>query len=77
MANVFSWFPLLFMAAIFVAVHTDGQSKVGFHFQSCLLANTALNWLFISLMEPDSSYARLFVNSVLHIYCCKTNFITH
>ena len=45
---------LLVVAAIFVAVHTDGQSKVSFHFQSCLLPNTALNRLFISLMEPDS-----------------------
>ena len=45
---------LLVVAAIFVAVHTDGQSKVSFHFQSCLLANTALNWSFIGLVEPDS-----------------------
>ena len=28
---------LLVVAAIFVAVHTDGQSKVSFRFQSCLL----------------------------------------
>ena len=27
---------LLVVAAIFVAVHMDGQSKVSFHFQSCL-----------------------------------------
>ena len=45
---------LLVVAAIFIVVHTDGQSKVSFHFQSCLLANTALNWSFISLVEPDS-----------------------
>ena len=45
---------LLVVAAIFVAVHTNGQSKVSFHFQLCLLVSTALNWLFISLAEPDS-----------------------
>ena len=46
---------LLVVAAIFVAVHMDGQSKVSFSFQSCLLVNTALNWSFTSLAEPDSS----------------------
>ena len=46
---------LLVVAAIVVAVHTDGQSKVSFHFQSCLLANTTLNQSFISLVEPDCS----------------------
>ena len=30
---------LLVVAAIFVAEHTDGQSKVSFHFQSCLLVS--------------------------------------
>ena len=45
---------LLVVAAIFIAVHMDGQSKVSFHIQSCLLANTALNRSFVSLMEPDS-----------------------
>ena len=49
---------LLFVAAIFVAVHTDCQSKVSFHFQSCLLANATLNQSFISLAEPDSFYLR-------------------
>ena len=47
-------FILLVVAAIFTAVHTDGQSKVSFHIKSCLLENTALNWLFISLVGPDS-----------------------
>ena len=61
---------LLVVAAIFVAIHTDGRSKVSFHFQSCLLAITALNRSFISLVEPDSFYyARLFLNSVLRIDC--------
>ena len=46
---------LLVVAAIVVAVHTDGQSKVSFNFQSCLLANTTLNQSFISLVEPDCS----------------------
>ena len=45
---------LLVVAAIFVAVHTNGQSKVSFHFKSCFLVSTALNWLSISLAEPDS-----------------------
>ena len=45
---------LLVVAAIFIAVHMDGQSKVSFHIKSCLLANTALNRSFVSLMEPDS-----------------------
>ena len=43
-------FSLLVVAATVVAVHTDGQSKVSFNFQSCLLANTTLNWSFISLV---------------------------
>ena len=51
MVNLSSWFPvfvlivLLVVAAIFVAVHTDGQSKVSFHFQSCLLVSAVLNRL--------------------------------
>ena len=45
---------LLVVAAIFVAVHTDSQSKVSFHFQSCLLVSTTLNRSFINLAEPDS-----------------------
>ena len=80
--NLSSWFPvfvlivLLVVAAIFVAIHTDGRSKVSFHFQSCLLANTVLNWLFISLVEPDSFYyTRLFLNCALRIDC--SNLIAH
>ena len=45
---------LLVVAAIFVAVHIDGQSKVNFHFQSCLLVSTMLNRSFISLAKTDS-----------------------
>ena len=45
---------LLVVAAIFVAIHTDGQSKVSFHVQSYLLVIMALEWLFVSLVEPDS-----------------------
>ena len=45
---------LLVVAVIFVAVHTDGQSKLNVHFQSCLSASTTLNRSFISLTEPDS-----------------------
>ena len=55
------------MAAIFIAVYrkaTDGQSKVSFHFESCLLVSTALNRSSVSLAEPDSSSARVFVNIV-------------
>ena len=74
---VFSLFVLIILlvvGAVFIVVHrkaTDGQSKVSFHFQSCLLANTALNHSFINLVEPDSSYTRLLVNSVLRINCCQ------
>ena len=46
-------------------------TRISFHFQSCLLASTTLNQSFISLTEPDSSYARLSVNSVLRINCCQ------
>ena len=45
---------LLVVAAIFIAVHTDGESKESFYFQSCLLVNTTLNWSFITLAEPNS-----------------------
>ena len=62
---------LLVVAAIFVAVYTDGQSKVSFHFQSCLLVSAALNHL-VSRSQTLSNYARLYVNSVLCIdYCHK------
>ena len=63
---------LLVVAAIFVAVHMDGQSKVSFHFQSCLLVSAVLNHL-VSQSQTLSSYARLFVNSVLRIDCCQKN----
>ena len=53
---------LLVVAAIFVAVHTDGQSKVSFQFQLCLLVSTVLNCL-VSQSQTLSSYTRLFVNS--------------
>ena len=49
---------LLVVAAIFVVVHMDGQSKVSIHFQSCLLVSTVLNRSFISLTEPDSFQLR-------------------
>ena len=61
---------LLVVAAIFVAVHTDGQSKVSFQFQSCLRVSTMLNYL-VSLSQTLSSYTRLFVNSALRIDCCQ------
>ena len=73
-ANLASWFPffvliiLLVVAAIFAAVHADGQSNVSF-IQSCLLASTALNQSSVSLTEPHSRSTRLFVISVLHIDC--------
>ena len=63
------------LSVLFVAVYTDGQSKVGIHFLSCLLVNTVLNRLLILLVlrsQTFSSYARLFVNSVLCINGCKT-----
>ena len=49
---------LLVVAGIFVAVHMDGQSKVSFHFQSCLLVSTVLNCLVSqsqTLAIPDCS----------------------
>ena len=67
---------LLVVAAIFVAVHTDGQSKVSFHFQSCLLVSTVLNRL-VSQSQTLSSYTRLFVNSALRIDCCQKNLIIY
>ena len=67
---------LLVVAGIFVAVHTDGQSKVSFHFQSCLLVSTVLNCL-VSQSQTLSSYTRLFVNSALRIDCCQKNLIIH
>ena len=67
---------LLVVAAIFVAVHTDGQSKVSFHFQSCLLVSTVLNCL-VSQSQTLSSYTRLFINSALRIDCCQKNLIIH
>ena len=67
---------LLVVAAIFVAVHTDGQSKVSFQFQSCLLVSTVLNCL-VSQSQTLSSYARLFVNSALCIDCCQKKLIIH
>ena len=33
--------------------------------------STALNQSSVTLMEPDSSSARLFVNSALRIDCCN------
>ena len=62
---------LLVVATIFVAVHTNGQSKLSFHFQSCLLVSNALNRSSVSLAEPDSSSTRLFINNALHIDCCN------
>ena len=67
---------LLVVAVIFVAVHMDGQSKVSFHFQSCLLVSTVLNRL-VSQSQTLSSYTRLFVNSALRIDCCQKNLIIH
>ena len=67
---------LLVVAAIIVAVHTDGQSKVSFHFQSCLLVSTVLNRL-VSQSQTLSSYTRLFVNSALRIDCCQKNLLIH
>ena len=64
---------LLVVAAIFVAVHTDGQSKVSFHYQSCLLVSTALNCLVL-WNQTVSTYTRLFVNSALRIGCCQKKF---
>ena len=51
---------LLVVAAIFVAVHTDGQRKVSFQFQSCLLVSTVLNCL-VSQSQTLSSYTRLLI----------------
>ena len=67
---------LLVVAGILVAVHTDGQSKVSFQFQSCLLVSTVLNCL-VSQSQTLSSYTRLFVNSALRIDCCLKNLIIH
>ena len=67
---------LLVVAGIFVAVHTDGLSKISFHFQSCLLVSTVLNCL-VSQSQTLSSYTRLFVNSALSIHCCQKNLIIH
>jgi len=36
-----------------VAEHTDGQSKVSCHFQSCLQVSTMLNRSSVSLAEWD------------------------
>ena len=63
---------LLVVAAIFVAVHTDGRSKVSFHFKWCLLVSTALNRSSVNLVEPDSSSARVFANSAL-LTDCRNN----
>ena len=67
---------IILLVGIFVAVHTDGQSKVSFHCQSCLLVSTVLNRL-VSQSQTLSSYTRLFVNSALRIDCCKQNLIIH
>ena len=56
---------LLVVAAIVVAVHTDGQSKVSFNFQSYLLVNTTLNRSFISLVEPDCSLIVRYVSTAV------------
>ena len=85
MANMSSWFPvfvlivLLVVAALFVAVYSDGRTKV------MLIGGTMWNWSSVSIAEPDSSSARLFVNSALRtaviIYwvqstnMCKTGLI--
>ena len=57
-ANLSSWFPVSFDCSPRCDSHihcgTHGWPKVSSHFQSCLLANTTLNRLFISLVEPDS-----------------------
>ena len=77
--NLSSLFPvfvlivLLAVAAIFVAVHTDGQSKVSFQFQSCLLVSTVLNCL-VSQSQTLSSYklaeslAPNYMHSHVHLY---------
>ena len=71
MANFSSWFPvfvtivLLVVAAIFVVVQADERSKVRFHLLVMLTGGTMLNWLSVSLAEPVSSTARLFVNGAL------------
>ena len=67
---------LLVVAGIFVAVHTDDQSKVRFQFQLCLLVSTVLNCL-VSQSQTLSRYTRLFVNSILRIDCCQKKLIIH
>ena len=57
-ANLSSWFSVSFNCSPSCDSHihcgTNGWPKVSSHFQSCLLANTVLNRLFICLVELDS-----------------------